>query len=144
MATKKTAAPAAEVAEQFKESADAYIERLIKGHETLTTAFDTARARNARLAEKMIELMVAGQRDALELGKAYVGAPQDYSKNIAATMESLTVAQTRALELAKVFYREQVDASGELRDAAERSLAAVKGFVPPIEKFTSMFSPAAK
>ena len=144
MTAKKTSAPAMEIPETLKASAATYFERLSEGHENLTSAFETARARSTRVADQLFANVVAGQREMLALGQAMAKDPMAYNKHLEAAMESVTGAQARTLELAKILYREQVEATAELRGAAERSFAAAQRFVPPMEKFTNLFTAAAK
>lgn len=133
-----------ELPHQFTESADAYIERLMKGHETIASAVETARARNARVADKFFAAVLESQRDALQLGKLVASEPTAYAKNLEAMMQSMSTAQERALDVAKTVYREQAEATEELRSVAERAFEGVKAFTPPLEQFTGMWTPAAK
>ncbi|MGE0485614.1 MAG: hypothetical protein AB7Q81_15825 [Gammaproteobacteria bacterium] len=144
MATTKKAAPAVEIPKQFTDSANAYIERLLAGHARLTDAMATARARNARVADKFFEVLIAGQRDALELGKTMATEPTAYAKNMEAVMQSMSVAQERALDVAKTVYREQAEASGEMREAAEKAFSSFKTWTPDLEQFGKLWQPAAK
>lgn len=144
MSTSKHTAPAAELPKQFTDSANAYIERLIQGHERFASALDNARARNARVADKFVEALVAGQRDALSLGKTMLAEPTAYAKNMDAVMHSLSAAQERAVEVAKTVYREQAEAGTALRTAAESAFESGKAWFPSFEKLTSLWAPAAK
>jgi len=142
-ATKKTEAKF-DLPEKFTESADAYVQRLLKGHERMACAFEATRARNARLADKVFSALIAGQRDALELGKVLVQQPTAYAKNMEAMMHTLSVAQERALDVAKTVYREESDAVGELRTATEQAFESSKGWMPAMEKMSGLWSPATK
>jgi hypothetical protein len=144
MATTKKTAPAVEIPQQFTDSANAYIERLLAGHARLADAMATARARNARVADKFFEVLVAGQRDALELGKAMATEPTAYARNMEAVMQSMSVAQERALDVAKTVYREQTEASGEMREAAEKAFSSFKAWTPDLEQFGKLWQPTAK
>lgn len=142
MATKKP--HDGEAAEQIKDNTNAYLERLLCSHERFADALGTARARRARVADKCLELLLAGQRDAIVLSKGLVSQPAAYGKNMEAFLQSLSTAQERALELAKAVYREQTDAAAEARAVAERAFAASKTLAQPFEKFSGMWMPAAK
>ena len=142
MATKKTAQT--EIPKEFSESANAYLDRLAKGQESMAAAVETVRARNSRIADKFIEALFASQREAIELGKAVMAEPAAYGKNMDAIMQSMSTAQERALDVAKTVYREQAEAAGELREVAEENFAAVKSYTPNMERFTSLWMPAAK
>ena len=142
MATKKTAQT--EIPKQFSESANAYLDRLAKGQESMAAAVETVRARNTRIADKFIEALFASQREAIALGKAVMAEPAAYGKNMDAVMQSMSTAQERALDVAKTVYREQAEAAGEIREVAEKNFEAVKSYTPNMERFTSMWMPAAK
>ncbi|MEX2480285.1 MAG: hypothetical protein WD928_05425 [Gammaproteobacteria bacterium] len=142
MTAKKT--PAMEIPQQFTDSTNAYIERLMKSHERFAAALEATRARNARLSDKFFETMMANQREALSFGKTLASEPTAYGKNMEAAMQSMTAAQERALDFAKTLYREQAEASSEIRDAATETFEEVKKIVPPMEKLTSMWNSASK
>ena len=142
MTSKKT--PAFEIPEQFTDSANAYIENLLKGHERFSAALEATRARNARLADKFFATLLANQRDVLSFGKTMVAAPTAYAKNAEAAMQSMSAAQERALDFAKTLYREQAEATAEMRDAATEAFESVKVAMPPLEKLTSLWAPTAK
>ena len=142
MTTKKT--PSVDLPEQFTASANAYLESLLKGHERLSAGLAATRARQARVADKFFAALLANQRDALAFGKTLVAEPTAYAKNMEAAVQSLSAAQERTLDFAKTLYREQADLTAELREAAATSLEEVKGVVPPLEKLTALWAPAAK
>ena len=141
MSTKKTPDAASS---QFSASADAYMERLEQGQQRFAATLDTVRTRSARVADKVVESMLASQRDALALGKTLAAEPTAYGKNMEVFVQSLSSAQERALELAKTLYREQSDVAGEYRASAEKFFAAGKSLGQPFEKLTEMWTPAAK
>jgi len=142
MATKKSTTP--EVPQQITESATAYLDSLMQGHETFAAALEASRARSARVADKFFSALIDSQRDAISLGQAMAAAPTAYGKNMEAMMHSMTAAQERALDLAKAVYKEQAEATGELRSATEKALESAREFVPPVEKFTSLWTSAGK
>lgn len=142
MATKKS--EATEVAEQVTSSAHAMIERMITSHERFTEALTVSRARTSRMTDKFFEIVLAGQRDAIELGKSMSVDPSAYGKNMEAIMHSLTTAQERALDLAKTVYQEQTEAATEARALAERALEASKTLAKPFEKFNPLLAAASK
>lgn len=144
MSTSTKTSAKTEIPHQFAESANAYVERLAQSHERLTSAFETARARNARLADKFFQAMVAGQRDALALGKTVIAEPTAYAKNIEAFLNSMSAAQERALDVAKTVYREESDAAGEMRDAAQRAFESAKTWLPAADKLSAFWNPASK
>ena len=138
MATKKTT-PA-----QFAETTAAYLERLESGHTRFAEALGTARERTARVTDKLVENLLASQRDALNLGKTLVGQPTEYGKNVEALLHSLTSAQERALEFAKTVYRTNSEIVAEARTAAASALESSKSLGKPFERLTSLWMPAAK
>ncbi|MEQ8662372.1 MAG: hypothetical protein RLW62_16270 [Gammaproteobacteria bacterium] len=142
MATKKPATP--DVPKQLTESTTAYLERLMEGHETFTAALAATRARNARVADKFFSALIDSQRDAISLGKTLAAEPTAYGKNMEAMMQSMTAAQERALELAKTLYKEQTEATGELRSATEKAFESAREFVPPMDQLTSLWPAATK
>jgi hypothetical protein len=142
MATKKPAG--GDAAAQIQDNATAYLDKLLGSHERFVEAVGTARARAARVADKFVETLLAGQRDALELGKAVAAEPAAYAKHMEAFVQSLSTAQERALELAKIVYREQTDAAGEARAITERAFEAGKTLGQPFGKLAGQWLPAAK
>ncbi|MEQ8234914.1 MAG: hypothetical protein RLW61_05895 [Gammaproteobacteria bacterium] len=142
MATKKPASP--DVPKQITESATAYLDRLMKGHETFAAALSATRERNARVADKFFAAFIDSQRDAITLGQTLAAEPTAYGKNMEAMMQSLTAAQERALELAKTLYKEQAEASGEFRSATEQAFESAREFVPPMDQLTNLWPTATK
>ena len=138
MTTKKTTPP------QFAETTSAYLERLECGHTRFAEALGSARERSARVADKLIENLLAGQRDALTLGKTLVTQPTEYGKNVEAFLHSLTSAQERAMEFAKTVYRTNSEIAAEARAAAASAIESGKTLGKPFERLTSAWMPAAK
>ena len=142
MTTTKTQAN--EAINKISESTNAYIERLQQGHEKFAEVVDTARTRTALINDKLIETIIAGQRDALDFGKAVAAQPTEFGKNLEAAMQALTAAQERAVDLTKVFYRVQADAAADARAIASRLFEGSKSFAKPFEKITAMWLPSTK
>jgi hypothetical protein len=142
--TAKNTNASTELPKQFAESTSAYLERVEQAHARFAERFEASRARTSRIADQLTESLVASQRNALELTKAVAAEPAAYGKNMEAFMASLNTAQERALETAKVLYREQADAASELRSSAETLFESSKTLAKPFEKMTSMWMPAAK
>lgn len=133
-----------EIPEKIASGATSYIERLEAGHDKLANGISNLRARNARVTDKVIETMLANQREALRLGKTVIAEPTAFGKNMQAMMESLTAAQERAIDVAKTVYREQAEATTEIRGALEKSFDGAKGFTKPFEQMTSAWKNAVK
>ena len=116
----------------------------MNSHERFTAALTVSRARTARVADKFFEIILAGQRDALELGKSMTADPSAYNKNMEAILHSLTTAQERAIDLAKTVYQEQSEAAAEARVLAEKAFEASKTLAKPFEKFNPLLAATAK
>lgn len=144
--TAKNTTTSTELPKQFAESTSAYLERVEQAHARFAERFEASRARTStsRIADQLTESLVASQRNALELTKAVAAEPTAYGKNMEAFMASLNTAQERALETAKVLYREQADAASELRSSVEALFESSKTLAKPFEKMTSMWMPAPK
>ncbi len=138
MTTKKVLPP------QFAETTTAYLERLESGHARFVEALGSARERSARVADKLIENLLASQRDALTLGRTVAAQPTEYGKNIEAFLHSLTTAQERTLEFAKTVYRTNNEIAAEARAAAAKALEGSKTLGKPFERLTSLWMPATK
>lgn len=129
---------------QFAETTTAYLERLECGHARFVEALGTARERSARVADKLIENLLAGQRDALKLGKTLAAQPTEYGKNIEALLHSLTGAQERTVEFAKTVYRTNSEIATEARAAAAKAMETSKTLGKPFEQLTSLWMPVTK
>lgn len=138
METKKSTLP------QFAATTAACLERIESGQARFAEALGTARERAARVADKLVENLLASQRDALNLGKTLAAQPAEYGKNVEAALHSLTSAQERALELAKTVYRTNSEIAAEARAAAARALESGKTLGKPFAHLTSGWMPAAK
>ncbi len=133
-----------EVPQKIVESTMAYLGRLREGHEKYAEAVKTLRERNARVADVFTDAMMTGQREAIELTKTLAAEPTAYAKNMDTLVQAMSDVQERALEVAKILYREQAEAVGEYRAVAEKTLEASKAIGRPFEKMTAMWMPAAK
>ncbi|MGR8921431.1 MAG: hypothetical protein ACU85V_17580 [Gammaproteobacteria bacterium] len=133
-----------DIPQQVSETATAFIDRLSTGHEKYAERVEAARARSARVADTVIEAMMAAQRDAIALTKTMAAEPTAYAKNAEAYMDALSTAQERTLDVAKTIYREQADATAEFRSAFEGMFKANEAFTKPFQKMTEMWMPAAK
>lgn len=138
MATKQVTPP------QFAETTTAYLERLESSHARFVEAVGTARERSARVVDKVVESLLAGQRDALKLSKTIAAQPTEYGKNIEALLQSVTSAQERTLEVAKTVYRTNSEIAAEARAVAAQAMETTKTLGKPFERLTSLWMPAAK
>lgn len=135
---------ATEAGTKVKESVDSYLDRLMEGHARMAKALETARERNARVTDKFVEAVLGSQREALELTKSFVAAPTAYGKNMEAFMQSMTNAQERTIDLAKVVYKEQTEATAQAREMVEPLIPNAASFGKPFEKMAGMISGAAR
>ncbi len=116
MTTTKTSAKADKApGTPGKDAVSNYLEALTEGHAKLTAALKEARTRGVRVNDELLDSVLAGQRHAIDLGKRLTLNPTDFAANIKAVLEAATAAQGRALEIAKLMYREQSDVNSELR-----------------------------
>ena len=142
MTTKTT--DATEVAQTVNAATQSIIERLQTGHERFAEALCTSRARSARVADKFVEILLAGQREAIELSKSISIEPTAYGKNMETFVQSLSTAQERMLDLAKTVYREQAEAAVAVRGLAERAIESGKTFTKTFEQFNPLRAAADK
>ncbi len=91
-----------------------YLDKFGEQQKKLGTAVKAGYERSQRISTQLIEALITGQQELIELTKKVVQKPQDYSNNLKAMVEASTVAQGRALDLAKALYREQADVASEL------------------------------
>jgi hypothetical protein len=92
-----------------------YFDKVEARQAELSAALKEGQVRTQRIGAELMDAFLAGQRDTLELTKQITLKPQDYAANIKAIVDASTVAQERAISLAKLFYREQADVAGEMR-----------------------------
>ncbi len=97
------------------ESFGPYFDKLTERMDEVSTALKDSHARTQRIGAELMDAFLASQRDMLSLTKQVTLKPQDYAANIKAMVDASTVAQERAMSLAKTFYREQADVAGEFR-----------------------------
>lgn len=122
----------------------ANLERIESGHARFVEAVSTVRERTARVTDKLVENLLADQREALTLAKTFVAQPSEYGKNIEAVLHALAAAQERALEFAKTVYRANNEVAADARAAASRVLESGTGLGKPFENLTSLWMKAAK
>jgi hypothetical protein len=142
--TTTTYAPTDDTINRISTSASAYLDRLQEGHEKFAEVLGTARTRAALVNDKLIEVLLAGQRDALDFGKTVAGQPGEVNKNLEAAMHALTAAQERALDFTKVLFRVQAEAAADARAFSARLFEGGRGLSSPLEKLAALWTPAAK
>ena len=133
MATKKTAETPAqdkvtETAEKVGKQVETVLEKMVENQHKFADAAATARDRSRRVTDEYIKSVADAQRDALNLTKEIASHPTEYGKNIEAMLESATQAQARAMEITKLFYREQAEATTEFQKIVAPLFESTKGF----------------
>jgi len=144
MAKKETASN--KVNETVKNTFDQVIEKVEENQSKAAGRVVAARARNSRIVDQYLSNVNAGQKDAIELAKAYAAAPTDYKANLQLVVDNMTKAQERALELGKLVYREQSEVSKSYGDFFKAQPNLFAGYTDRLnesfEKMTAMWSPA--
>lgn len=144
MAKKETTT--AKVTDTVKNTIEQVIDKVEENQEKVANRVVSARARNSRIVDQYLSNVNAGQKDAIELAKAYAAAPTDYKANLQLVIDNMTKAQERALELGKLVYREQSEASKSYTDflKAQPNLfsAYAERMNASFEKMNAMWSPA--
>ena len=87
--------------------------------------------------------MSEAQREALDLTKQLASNPTAYGANIEAMLESATASQARAMEMTKLFYREQADATAEFQKLVTPLFESTKGFADISENLQSFWKKSA-
>jgi len=99
------------------ESFTPYFEKLTERHNQISKALKDSHLRTQRIGTEFVDALVDSQRDLLALTQQIATKPQDFAANVKAMVDAVSVAQERAINLAKTFYREQADAGSEARKA---------------------------
>lgn len=94
-----------------------YFEKLTERHNQISKALKNSQLRSQRIGSEFVDALVDSQRDLIALTQQIATKPQDIAANVKAMVDAVSVAQERALGLAKTFYREQADAGSEARKA---------------------------
>ena len=139
MTTAKTKSASQECPTVPTDAFKRYIDVLLDNHEKLTAAVKGARSRTARLNDEFLESVVASQRSALEFGKKIAENPTDVASNVKAAIEIASSAQARAVDFARVLFREQADLSQELRQSFGSTFTVGKDFSESFKGFSEGF-----
>jgi hypothetical protein len=148
MTTKKTTQTKAEdkvteTVENVGKTVESVLDKLVENQTRLTEAAETARDRSRRVSDEYIKSLANAQREALELSKQVASHPTAYGKNIEALLESATSAQARAMEMTKLFYREQAEATSEFQKLVAPLFESTKGFADITKNFQSFMQKSA-
>ena len=79
-------------------------------------------ARGNRVADALVDALIAAQRDALALGVALAADPTAFARHAAAFLGAVHEASARAWAFATVVARAQSEAATELQAASRRAL----------------------
>ncbi|WP_322796911.1 hypothetical protein [Tepidiforma sp.] len=110
------------------ESLQKYYDTLIANYDILVEALEKASAHNLNVARQFASDVVAGQRQALELGKKLAAQPADLPAISAALFEATTAAQGRALSFAQAALQEALASGADTRELIQRLLEANREF----------------
>jgi hypothetical protein len=105
-------------------ASDKYFEALTETYDAIIDGIKAANERGYRISNSLLAEAQRGQREAVDLGKKFAGAPSDVGGFYRAVMESTTRAQGRTLELARQMFDELSDIRGETREAIEKIIKA--------------------
>ncbi len=117
-----------ETAEKVGKTVENVLDKLVENQARLTEAATTARDRSRRVTDEYLRSLAETQRDVLDLSKKLASNPTAYNSNIEAFLESTTATQSRAMEITKLFYREQADATAEFQKLVAPLFESTKGF----------------
>jgi len=148
MATRKTAQKpvqdtVSETAEKVGKRVEDVLDTMVENQHKLADAAATARDRSRRVTDEYIKSVADAQRDALNLTKEIASHPTEYGKNVEAMLESATQAQARAMEITKLFYREQAEATSEFQKIVAPLFESTKGFGDFTKNFQSFMQKSA-
>jgi len=117
-----------ETVEKMGKKVENVLDKLVDNQNRLVEAAATARDRSRRVTDEYVKSVADAQRDALALTKELAAHPTEYGKNMEAMLESATNAQSRAMEITKMFYREQAEATSEFQKIVAPLFESTKGF----------------
>jgi predicted phage tail protein len=148
MTTKKTTQtqtedPVTETAEKVGKTVENVMDKLVESQTRLAEAAATARDRSRRVTDECVKSVADAQRDALELTKELASHPSAHGKNIEAILESATATQARAMEMTKLFYREQAEATAEFQKLIAPLFESTKGFADISKNFQTFLQKSA-
>lgn len=104
-----------------------YFDRLVERQNEIGAALKEGQARTQRIGTELMDSYLATQNALLELTKQIALKPQDYAANIQAVVNASTVAQERAISLAKLCYSEQADMVGGMRKLFQSACSSTGG-----------------
>lgn len=148
MATQKTTDTKAEgtvneTVAKVGKTVENVMDKLVENQARMADAATTARDRSRRVTDEYLRSLAETQRDALDLTKKLAANPTDYKVNIEAVLESTTATQSRAMEITKLMYREQADATAEFQKLVAPLFESTKGFADISKNFQTFWQKSA-
>ncbi|GIW13227.1 MAG: hypothetical protein KatS3mg062_0666 [Tepidiforma sp.] len=102
------------------ETIQKYYDALIEGYDLLVDAIEKANERGIKVTRQLAADVVAGQREALQLGKKLAAEPGDLGQLYAALLEATTSAQGRALAFTQAAYQEALASGTDARELVQK------------------------
>ena len=129
--------------EKVGKTVENVLDKLVENQTRLIEAATTARDRSRRVTDEYLRSLAETQRDMLDLTKKVAANPTAYKSNIEAFLESTTATQSRAMELTKMFYREQADATANFQQPVAPLFESTKGFADISKNFQTFWQKSA-
>ncbi|WP_322818290.1 hypothetical protein [Tepidiforma sp.] len=102
------------------ETIQKYYDALIEGYDLLVDAIEKANERGIKVSRQLAADVIAGQREALQLGKKLAAEPTDLGQLYAGILEATTAAQGRALAFTQVAYQEALASGADARELIKK------------------------
>ncbi len=101
-----------------------YFDTLLQNYDLLVEALEKANERGIKVSRQFASDLIAGQREAIELGKKLATEPGDLGRLSAALLEAATAAQGRALAFTQVAYQEAMAGGADTRELVQKLFEA--------------------
>lgn len=132
-----------ESVEKIGKSVENVLDRIVETQTRLAEAAASARDRSRRVSDEYVRSLADAQSCATDVAKQMAAAPTAYNDNIEALLASATASQARAMEMTKLFYREQAEATAEFQKLVAPLFESNKGFEMLSKNFRSMLDKTA-
>ena len=129
---------ASDAAEKAGKTVEGLLDRIAENQNRLIEAVETARDRTRRVTDEYAKSVAEAQREAIALTRELASHPTAAGKNMEAILESTTAAQARAMEMTKMLYREQVEATEEFQKMMQPLFESTKGLGDLTKRFQSI------
>ena len=106
------------------ESQEKFFDALNDSYDAIIEAIKAGNERGYRFSKTLIEEVEKGQKEVLELGRKWAGAPTDAAGLLGSVVEAMAKAQSRGLVLARDWLAEVSESRTEARDALQRVVSA--------------------